>query len=249
MISKKRGQQQYSQNPVLKRRQVAQAQRLVAQYATIPRPMSQRAGLTRHGAEIKAIDIPDGTYGFNRPNAGVVSLLNGVQTGTGFFNRIGSRIEMRSLKIRGFIYYASTTIQDQCRMIIVYDRQPTQTLPAPTVILQTRDQIGNATNPGSSEINLDNRDRFQILRDYQVHIPSCTVAAGVLTNGPSYSDQKMQVDIYLKLKSLTTHFNSTSNPATIANIATGALYAMFISDTQDATVGFNGQFRLRYSDV
>ena len=144
-------------------------------------------GSDRRGAEIKAIDIPDGTYGFNRPNAGLVSLLNGVQTGTGFFNRIGSRIEMKSLRIRGFIYYALTSIQDQIRMIIVYDRQPTGALPAPTVILQTRDQAGAATNPGSSEINLDNRDRFTILRDIQLQMPSCTVAAGVLTNGPAYS--------------------------------------------------------------
>lgn len=212
--------------------------------------MPQRAGLYSGGAEIKAIDLPDATYGFIAPAGGTqIILLNGVQTGVGFFNRVGSRIEMRSLRVRGFIYYAVTSVQDTVRMIIVYDRQPTGALPTVANLLQARDQAGASTNAGSNEINLDNRDRFTILRDYQVTTPSCTVAAGVCTNGPAWSDGNCaQVDLYIKLKGLVTHYNSTANPCTITNIATGALYCYFVGDTQSNTIGFNGNFRLRFDD-
>lgn len=211
------------------------------------RPYMQ-SGAFATGSEIKCVDIPDSTYGFTRPaGGGSIFLVNPIQAGTGFFNRVGSRVEMKSLHIRGFLYFASTSIQDQARMIIIYDRQPTGALPAISAILQNRDQAGAATSPGSAEINLDNRDRFLIIRDHQVSIPSCTVAAGVLTNGPQWVDSP-QVNLFIKLKGLTTHFNSTANPLTITNVATGALYCLFISDTQDSTFGFNGNFRLRYND-
>jgi len=207
-------------------------------------------GTYASGAEIKAIDILDATYGFTAPAGGTqITLLNGIQTGTGFFNRIGSRIEMKSLRIRGFIYYALTSIQDAVRIIVVYDRQPTGALPTIANLLQGRDQVGTTQTAGSSEINLDNRDRFTIVRDHRITIPSCTVAAGVLTNGPSWShNQTAEVDLFIKLKGLVTHYNSTANPCTIANIATGALYVYHVGDTQSATVGFNGNFRLRFDD-
>lgn len=209
-----------------------------------------RTGLYSGSAEIKAIDIPDATYGIIAPAGGTQCiLLNGVQTGTGFFNRVGSRIELKSLRVRGFLYYALTSIQDQVRMIIVYDRQPTGALPTVANLLQARDQAGAATNAGSNEINLDNRDRFSIIRDFTQTMPSCSVAAGVLTNGPAWShNQVAEVDMYIKLKGLVTHYNSTANPCTIANIATGALYCFFVGDTQSNTIGFNGNFRLRFGD-
>lgn len=94
------------------------------------------------------------------------------------------------------------------------------------------------------------RDRFQILRDLQFYAPPVTNTAGVLTNGPSYpaNDQEIDINIFIKLKGLATHYKSTSNPATIADISTGALYAAFVCNTTDSGWGFGGAFRLRYED-
>jgi len=132
-----------------------------------------------------------------------------------------------------------------------YDRQPTGALPAVSDILQSRDQTGAATNNGTSEINLDNRDRFQIVRDMQYYVPAATFTAGVMTNGPQFpgqDDQQWDVNEFIKLKELSTHFKSSTNPTAIADIATGALYAVFVS-VGDNIMQFSGGFRLRYNDL
>jgi len=209
------------------------------------------AGNYSKASEVKAVDTLPAVFGFTRPPAGgSVQLLNGVQTGAAFYNRIGSKIEMKSLHIRGDIYYALTSIQDVVRILVVYDRQPNGATPPLTTILQDRDQSGNISQDGVCEINLDFRERFQIVRDIEVFVPSATVTAGVLTNGPQQvNDTKcFNINEFIKLRGLVTHYGSTANPCTIANINTGALFVYFVGATQDSTVGFRGGFRLRYND-
>lgn len=214
-------------------------------------PRAPPASFFTTGAEIKAIDIPSTDYPFRLPATNSTILLNGVQTGAGFFNRVGSRIEMKNLHIRGNVNNKATATSGQGRLIIVYDRQPTGALPAISDILQARDQTGAATTATVSEINLDNRDRFTIVRDMQFYLPPCTNTAGVLTNGPQFpgqDDQQFDINTFIKLKGLACHFKSSSNPTTIADIATGALYACFVGNP-DNTWQASVQFRLRYNDV
>lgn len=203
------------------------------------------------GAEIKAIDIAQTGYAYRLPaTASGIVLLNGIQAGTGFFNRVGARIEMKNLHIRGSIINATTAVSDQIRLLVIYDRQPVGALPVISDILQSRDQAGTAATTGSSEINLDNRDRFSILRDYECYVPSVTNTAGVLTNGPNFPgmDDSFDVNVFIKLKGLGTHYKSTANPTTIADIATGALYAAFVTNGTDSAWQANVGFRLRFND-
>jgi len=210
------------------------------------------ASFNPSGTEIKAVDVPPADYGFLLVGTGSsFTLLNGVQTGTAFFNRIGSRIEMKNLHIRGNIRLNATTAQEAVlRLIIVYDRQPTGSLPNITDLLQSRDQDGNVDNNGASEINLDLRDRFSILRDMQWYAPSGTTSSGVVTNQdfPSTDTLPWQINEFIKLKGLGVHFKSSSQPTTISDISTGALYATFTTTGTNnaffATVGF----RMRYED-
>lgn len=221
-------------------------------YATRPRMAIYRppATMVLTGSEIKAIDIPT-QQAFRLPATNSCNLLNGIQTGAAFFNRIGSRIEMRNLHIRGQVVLAATATVSMLRLLIVYDRQPTGALPVVSDLLQSRDQTGTATTSGSSEINLDNRDRFTIIRDMQLYAPPATFTAGVLTNGPQFpgnDDQQWDINEFIKLRGLTTHYKSSSNPTTIADISTGALYAYFVANGSDNTWQFSGGFRLRYAD-
>jgi len=201
-------------------------------------------------AEIKAIDIEEQTYIFRDPNTATnIILLNGVQTGSGFFNRVGSRIEMKSLQINGFLgpnTAATSTTPSNLRMLIVYDRQPVGALPTVSDVLQDRNQVGTAITGGLSHINLDNRDRFTILRDMRWIVP--TVTAGVVTGISIGVGDPWTVNTFIKLKGLGTHFKSTSNPATIADISTGALYALFVTETNDSDWVVEADFRLRYDD-
>lgn len=215
-------------------------------------PRAPPASMYQQGPEIKAIDIPSAAYVLRNPGtASNIILLNGVQTGAGFFNRVGSRIEMKSLHFRGPLTALATGVQTHGRILIVYDRQPTGALPVIADILQARDQAGAATTTSVSEINLDNRDRFTIIRDMTFFLPSQTYTAAVLTNGPNYPTDSNDYDIneFVKLKGLTTHFKSSTNPTAIADISTGALYACFVSGGTDSAWNTSMGFRLRYNDV
>jgi len=207
--------------------------------------------LTSKGHEIKAIDIPNANYSFLTAAAPpALTLLNGIQTGSGFFNRIGSRIEMKSLHVRGVISNIATGVQCLLRMLIFYDRQPNGAAPAYTTLMQSRDQTGAATTGSVSEINLDQRDRFVMIRDKTWFAPSATNTTGVLTNGPNYpgNDQELDIDMFISLKGLLTHFNATANPATIAEINSGALFVTFVTGGTTATWQASVGFRLRYDD-
>lgn len=204
------------------------------------------------GSEIKAIDIANASYAFKAiATPPTMTLLNGVQVGAAFYQRIGSRIEMRNLHIRGnIVNLATAAANTYLRMIVYYDRQPNAGAVAITDLLQSRDQTGAAATTAVSEINLDQRDRFVIIRDKQWHGPSVTNTAGVQTNGPSFpgQDQEWDINEFIKLKDLTTHYKSSSNPTTIADINTGALFVTFVTDSNDSAWAAAVGFRLRFND-
>lgn len=222
-------------------------------YKQIYVPKYQKPGaLYQSGSEIKAIDIPFGAQVFHTvAGTPTIALLNGVQTGAAFYNRVGSRIEMKNLHLRGSIVNIATSDAQQTgRIIIVYDRQPQGALPTFSDIFQSRDQQGTASTTWASEINLDQRDRFVIIRDIQYFLPSVTNTVGVLTNGPNYpgKDQEMDVNIFVKLKGLITHFKSSTNPTVIGDVAAGALYLVNVISTNDATWQLGISSRLRFDD-
>lgn len=206
------------------------------------------------GTEIKAIDIASTTYAFQLVGTPpTFTLLNGVQVGAGFFNRVGSRIEMKNIHIRGIIENIATSISSYGRMLIVYDRQPNGAAPAITEVLQSRDQTGTAATSSQSEINLDQRDRFVILRDKQWYLPPVTNTANVLTNGPTYpageSENTWEINEFIKMKGLVTHYKSSSNPTTIADINTGAVYLLFIQNQSASTYQARVGIRVRFLDL
>lgn len=206
------------------------------------------------GTEIKAIDIAETSYPFTViAGPPPMVLLNGVQVGSGFFNRVGSRIEMKNVHIRGVLVNSATAVQGYLRLLVVYDRQPNGAALQITDILQSRDQTGAAATTTKSEINLDQRDRYVILRDKQWYAPSVSNAAGVLTNGPTYpagnSENTWEINEFIKLKGLATHYKSSSNPTTVADINTGALYMMYLASAASTQYAAVTGVRLRYLDV
>jgi len=212
------------------------------------------------GKEIKAIDIAQNQYAFNAPaTPPSMVLLNGIQTGAAFYNRIGSRVEMRSLRIRGAVFNAATDVVNSMRMVVIYDRQPNGAAPAYSEVFQARTQVGAVESAAMTDINLDQRDRFIIVRDIQYTSPSVTNTAGVLTNGPVYpqtsgnvkgsTNDQWNVDEFIFLKGLSTHFKSSTNPSVIGDINTGALFITFVTSGVAAKWNFIGTFRLRYDDA
>ena len=198
------------------------------------------------GKEIKAIDV---AVSQKFQALGLVKLMNGIQTGSGYFNRVGSKVELKSIQIKAYISILATSTQDFGRVLLVYDRQTNGAAPSYSDLIQGRQQDGlTLTNNSFDMVNLDNRDRFVILRDKCFFLSSETYTAGVITNVfPQPTDKEMVIDWYVKLKGLTTHFKSTTNPCTSVDINTGALYLVNVSGGTDF-YSLVGAARLRYND-
>lgn len=183
-----------------------------------------------------------------------------IQEGAGFWNRIGRKVAMQSLQITGQI--APTTgvsalSEETLRIIIFYDKQPNGVAATWNQVVQAYDNAGTATNLIYDGVNLDNRDRFVILRDRKIVMPQ-TSAAGIAT-GPPYgasigtvgakdgSDGGSVWKEFIKLGNMEAQFNGTANPATVAQVATGNLGIVFAG-------GVGGQYtivasaRLRFQD-
>ena len=81
----------------------------------------------RSTPELKCVDTTNGNGSgvvLSLNTTPLVTPLNLVQSGAGFYNRIGRRIEMKSLHLTGLIHSTGKQAdQDYCRLLVVYDRQ------------------------------------------------------------------------------------------------------------------------------
>lgn len=209
-------------------------------------------GLRSNSTELKALDFPASNQLLNA--TAVITPLNLIRAGSSFFNRVGRKIEMQSLRIVLEVEpLRSITADDYVRFMIVYDRQTNGALPAIADIIQTTDQAGANTTTPLSGINLNNRDRFVILRDHRLQLPSLQVAAGVVSNlGPQdQATRNFIFDDYIKLKGLVTQYKQDSAPAVIGDIATGSLLFVTFGEQAAGSEGYRSLFeaRLRYKDL
>lgn len=226
------------------------------------------ASLSSVSREVKALvvsrtsTVPAGAQ-LNINTTGSIIPLNMIQTGSSFFNRIGRKIEMKSLQLEVNVTPVSaarTSVSDTARFLIVYDRQTNGALPTLSDMFQDTDQGGNNTSDAQSNINLNNRDRFMIVRDYRVMLPAIT---NTVTGVPSayfpsvyHSTNKdgfegAHVKDYVKLKGLVTQYKADSTPAVIGDIATGALYLVTFGMLAAGSEGYaihQWNTRLRYYD-
>lgn len=197
----------------------------------------------RSTGEKKVIDNAVATYQIN--TGGSFTLLNGCIQGSDYSNRIGRKILNASIYIRGIVHPevpagAATSLTQLARMIVFVDMQPNGAAPAVTDLL-------NSAN-SSSQLNLNNRDRFKILRDETYSLGATTWAAGpalVAAQSPTVAD----VNVFKKL-SVETIFNA-GNAGTIADMNSGAIYMFWIGN-QPAGAGTDGSAivstRIRFLD-
>lgn len=202
--------------------------------------------------EIKCLDIPDGQLTLN--STGAVGAINLMRAGSSYFNRIGRKINMKSVRVNFYLVpIRAVTNIDYARVLLIYDRQCNGALPALSDILQTTDQAGTNTTGNMSNANLNNRDRFKILRDQRITLP------GIPAGGPPWEPTHMfdavtpttNVEWFVKLGGLETQFKADSSPAVIGDIATGSLLLLTLGDFAAGSEGYAIQIetRLRYWDV
>lgn len=199
--------------------------------------------------ELKCFDVTPGNLNFITSGTGTtVQVYNSVPQGSEVYQRIGRKIYMKSLAIRGQIQQIATSVTDVGRILVVYDSQANGGgFPSAGSLLQ--DCNAGVNTNGFSHININNRQRFKILRDYQVILPSATFVAGVVTN-LGYQDNIIHthmVDWYIPLKGLEAIFNVNSTGA-VTDIQSGSLLIFCVSNAGDNKYTFSLTTRLRYYD-
>lgn len=171
--------------------------------------------------ELKFIDTQ--TTAEATSNTWKVNLINGVATGTDITNRIGRKITLKSLLVRLNVYnsMATNTTNPQGvmgRIVLIYDTQPNSgTTPTGTDIFTTNTPFGF--------MNLNNRDRFKVLKDWQYAIGAWLISGtGLLAAG---SPENKMKTFYKKIN-YDEIFSGVGN--TQGDIATGAMYLCHVCD-------------------
>lgn len=183
--------------------------------------------------------------------------LNLIQAGTGSWNRVGKKAYMQSVRLVGNAQYniapaASTlnTVNAVLRMVVVWDKQPSGTLPTFATIFGYTSQDGTEASNVLAPLRYDNIDRFQVLKDERVSSNSGAVVTG--GTGNIYA-QYFPFDCFIPLGNRETVFSGQSSPMTIADVSSGALYVFFRStaatdDAADWSITSDSIARLRYTD-
>lgn len=220
---------------------------------------------TRPGGEIKSIDITNSTTPTTNTEViwpmnttPKINCLNLITIGSSQWNRIGRKISMKSLRLRGNISvtgFAATSPQPMyCRLTVLYDKQSNGALPtAPDIFLdQASVAADSSLTTYTSGINLNNRERFEVIWDKQWVIPPSNTSTGAAGNsGLTATADCLQFDWFVKLRNREVHYKADSSPAVIGDIATGSLVMVTQSNIAAASepYGLSTSIRLRYSDL
>lgn len=223
-----------------------------------PRSAAPRGGFVAERRapriEVKVVDYPDNATAAQErrfSTTATFDCLNALKAGSGFFNRIGRMISMKSIHIRGQIFKSDNhaIFNDYLRLMLVYDSQVNGATPAIATLLQDRDVDGDVRTNSFSGLNMEEVSRFRILRDHRV--PIGLDAAGVANGGvyQSLETGDLNINWFVKLKGLVSHYQA--NAGTVADIVTGALWLVtFGRGDPDTESNWKVKFcsRLKFSD-
>lgn len=219
------------------------------------------AAAVRKEVEKKGVDFPLDV-------ASVVSTTNGTQAafcinltqqGVGSWNRVGRKIQNQSIRLRGGIVWLldqeTTTLNligNTLRMVVVWDKQPSGTFPTFDTVFGVTGQDGTETTTFLNPVKYDNMDRFMVLRDMVCDFepPLYNAAAGT----QNAVIVRKSFDEYIRLGGKETTYLGQSNPATIADVSSGALYVYFraaanVTNQNQLAIDSSSFARLRYTDM
>lgn len=202
--------------------------------------------------EKKAVDVSTTVIEFNTTGAKV--LLNGTIPGNGIQNRLGRKIRMSSVQIQGMIIdtagYAG--VEEFCHLMLVYDSQCNGAAFAIADFMQSCDVAGTLTSGTSFDfVNMSNSERFKVLRHQRMHFTKSAAGTQAVSRDTSDYLYGTSVDWFVKLKNMPVQYN-TGTAGTIADLQTGALYLVTLSNAVTATSA-NHQLafgaRVRFTDM
>lgn len=185
--------------------------------------------------EVNFVDTALTTLALN--TTGTIALLATIAQGAAQTQRIGRKISLKSIQVRGTVFANATTTATTGAWFIVYDRRPTGVLPGITDILVTANSVSltNSVNVG----------RFSIIKRMNYALIGNTTTAGENTAVSSFF-----VDEFIKMKGKPVVFKAVGTGA-IGDIEQGALYIIGVGSTAAGTADGDASlaFRTRYWDT
>jgi len=182
---------------------------------------------------------------------GGIQVMTLVAPGSGSFNRIGRKIQLKSLRLKGWITVpqgpSTTELQEgtNIRMIVVLDKQPSGSLPTFQDIFGYTDQAGTEASTMFAQVRYDNTERFVVLKDKTM---DCNPQTSGTLAGTS-SQFELSFDEFIPLKGITTVFSGQSATCTIADLSSNAVYVIWRSTNALGAVNTASVSRLRYVDI
>lgn len=177
--------------------------------------------------------------------------LNSIQVGAAEYQRVGKKVQLASLRIKGNVYTvfdtaALATVGTCVRMVVLWDKQQSAGLNFDQIFGHTNN-IGTEACHVQDSIKYDQRERFSILRDKTFVMNPPTGIAGLGASTCAVNDV---FDEYIKLNGKETYFDATANPSGISDISQGTLLVFFrcSSVTNSSSYISNCTARLRYHD-
>lgn len=161
-----------------------------------------------------------------------VILINTIQQGTGYNQRIGNIVRLKSLSIK--LAYTQAGVNqpsiDLTRVAIVYDRQPTGNYVTYEDIFQQQYTSGTGST-STCHPNYNFIHRFVIIRDYLKQLPGVTHPVGpnntATLGAVELGGKKSNIlQEYIDLSGLESVFSGTANPMTEGQFTTGCLYVV-----------------------
>jgi len=176
----------------------------------------------------------DTTISVAADTTGNMTLLNGMVPGNSASQRVGMKIDIRSIEYRLVARATATTGLDQGhRLLFLLDRQCNGVAPAALTDFLT---VGNYQGMR----NLAQRKRFKVLKDYYLAL-----------NASGEAGSHRNIYKYMKFRRpITTEYNA-GTAGTIADISTNSLYFISIGNNVAGTTAGQvvGYVRIRYTDV
>lgn len=226
----------------------------------VARNAAPRRVLQGRLGETKCIDVVNANNGAaivatSLSTVPAIFPLNIVTIGSSAWNRIGRKITLKSLYLTGFFTGTGALVQSAGhfgRIMIIYDKQTNGAQPVIQDILT--DQInqtgGDVKTQGvMSNLNMNNRDRFEVILDKRFWLPGSN-AAGTVT-GLNGGTTAATVEEYRNLRNRETQFKADSVPGVIGDINNGSLLMVSFGDLPGGTAPWQFLFtcRIKYKDI
>ena len=172
---------------------------------------------------------------------------------------------MKSIHLQGILTVtgAPTTpvIPNVIRIALIYDKQPSGTglLPTAEDVFRSISGTGTLETSVFSGVNISNRERFIILRDYKRLTPRIEYTGttpifslsqnGALGQGSEKSGQTFFIDDYIKLNLPSVYkVNASTTLNDYTNMETGALLLMCYSGGQSGNWVFSHASRVVFKE-